>query len=91
MTIWFTSDHHFGHDNIVDYASRPFSVEEQDGIMIERWNSVVGPNDIVHHLGDFSLSEDIEYVASIFAQLNGNIYFIATHFHHDRRWLSRLS
>ena len=57
MNIWFTSDHHFGHKNILEYEkeARPFScLEEMHEILIERWNSVVKPNDIVWHLGDFA-------------------------------------
>lgn len=52
---FFTSDHHFGHKNIIDFESRPFSgVEEMNAAMIESWNSVVGREDKVFHLGDFS-------------------------------------
>lgn len=56
MTTWFTSDHHFGHRNIIDYCDRPFdSVEEMTEVMIERWNSRVGTGDIVYYGGDFSM------------------------------------
>lgn len=54
--VFFTSDTHFNHWNIVGYCNRPFqSVEEMNREMIHRWNSVVGSLDTVYHLGDFGL------------------------------------
>ena len=53
--IWFTSDTHFGHLNIMKYCKRPFkSIEEHDEELIRRWNERVKPNDTVYHLGDFA-------------------------------------
>lgn len=54
---WFTSDHHFGHSNILKFEpeARPFAdLEEMHYRLIERWNKVVAPNDKVYHLGDFA-------------------------------------
>ena len=52
--IFFTSDSHFGHENIIRFCKRPFnSVREMNEELIHRWNSKVRPNDIVFHLGDF--------------------------------------
>jgi calcineurin-like phosphoesterase family protein len=57
MTVWFTSDNHFGHYNIIKYCDRPFaSVWEMNQAMIERWNSVVSDEDEVYHLGDFLMN-----------------------------------
>lgn len=54
MKIFYTADHHFGHEKIIDYEERIFlSVEEMDVFMIKRWNEVVGNDDLVYHLGDF--------------------------------------
>ncbi len=70
MTIFFTSDHHFSHKNIIQLCNRPFnSVEEMDEEMIKRWNSVVKTTDIVWYLGDFSLS--IKPVENYLHRLNG--------------------
>ena len=56
--IFFSSDHHFYHSNIIRYCQRPFlSVEEMNEEMVRRWNTVVQPEDIVYYLGDFSLAK----------------------------------
>ncbi len=56
MYIWFTSDHHSGHKNIIEYCSRPFaSVDEMNEALVAAWNDCVAPIDTVYYLGDFSL------------------------------------
>jgi calcineurin-like phosphoesterase family protein len=70
---WYTSDHHFGHKNIIALNSRPFtSVEEMDEALIARWNSVVGPDDVVYHLGDFSFGPQAHYLP----RLNGEKHLV---------------
>ena len=59
MTTFFTADTHFGHANIIKYCHRPFgSAAKMDHELIRRWNSVVGDNDIVWHLGDFCFGNE---------------------------------
>lgn len=75
--IYFISDMHFHHNNIIDFANRPFlSVEEMNMKMIENWNNVVQKDDIVYHLGDFSMKSNKEEVNKILNQLNGNITLV---------------
>ncbi|MBX9690909.1 MAG: metallophosphoesterase [Cyanobacteria bacterium] len=81
MTIWFTSDHHFGHANIIKYCERPFnSVAHMNASMVGAWNGVVAPADIVYYLGDFAMQPHL--VAEILPQLNGTKILIAGN--HDR-------
>jgi len=85
MRIFFTSDHHFGHGNIIKYTGRPFSnAREMDEIMIERWNEVVSKWDLVYCLGDLTLRNDgTKYLA----KLNGRIFVLCYPWHHDKRWI----
>ena len=87
MKVFFTSDHHFSHANIIKYTNRPFSdVNEMDTELIKRWNESVGSNDKVFHLGDFMFGKPIK-AAKYFAKLNGQIHILANHWHHDKGWL----
>ena len=46
--VFFTSDLHFGHTNVITFDKRPFStVEEMDEELIKRWNKKVGKGDLV--------------------------------------------
>lgn len=84
--VWFTSDTHFGHANIIKYCNRPFaSVDEMNEEIIKRWNSVVGANDLVWHLGDFALG-GYKNVLDIVPQLNGKINLVMGN--HDIRHIS---
>lgn len=80
--VYFTSDHHFGHKNIIDFESRPFSdTDEMNEYMISSWNAIVGTADKVFHLGDFSfLNQD--KTREIVNKLNG--YKILIMGNHDR-------
>jgi calcineurin-like phosphoesterase family protein len=69
--IFFISDHHFYHRNIIIYCNRPFDgIDIMNKFMIERWNRVVSSNDLVIFGGDFALSSK-EGQQEIFNQLNG--------------------
>jgi len=75
-TIWFTSDQHWGHGNIIRFSKRPYAnVEEMNERLIENWNRVVGPQDLVYHLGDVFLTTT-EEARQIRSRLNGRICLI---------------
>lgn len=74
--IYFTSDSHWGHKNIIDYCNRPFSsVEEMDEKLIENWNNVISQDDIIFHLGDICFGGATTW-DSILPKLNGHIHLI---------------
>ena len=74
--IWFTSDTHFSHYNIIKYCDRPYSWEEHDEVLIENWNSVVGKKDRVFHLGDFGFGSPDKLYKNVACRLNGKITLI---------------
>jgi len=81
--IYFTADTHFGHGNIIKLCNRPFeSGKEHDWELIERWNSLVRPEDTVYHLGDFGFGSP-NFLSSIRERLNGKIHMVWGN--HDKR------
>lgn len=82
--IFFISDTHFNHNNIIEYCDRPFkNVNEMNRVIIDNWNRVVSDEDIVYFLGDFALGSNVEEIYKKLKEvLNGTIYFLRGN--HDR-------
>ena len=69
--IYFTSDLHFGHKNVIRFDNRPFTtIEEMDEELIKRWNNKVKDDDTVYILGDISWYND-EKTCEILGRLKG--------------------
>jgi calcineurin-like phosphoesterase family protein len=80
--IYFTSDQHFGHKNILHLCKRPYkTIEEMDKALIENWNSVVTPDDTVYVLGDFAYKMG-KRLSEYVKPLNGHKHLITGN--HDR-------
>ncbi|WP_124115298.1 metallophosphoesterase family protein [Paenibacillus xylanexedens] len=74
MSVWYTSDSHFSHNNIIQHENRPFNTtEEMNKYLIEQWNNTVSSNDTVYHLGDLVFG-GITRWESIIPRLNGKIH-----------------
>ena len=87
MNIWFTADTHFGHRGILKHCHRPWdTIEEMNDGLIENWNEVVKPKDVVWHLGDFGWGPDID---NWVLRLNGTINLLLGN--HDDRHKKRLT
>ena len=72
--VFFTSDTHFGSEKAMNFSLRPFkTVEEMNWKLIENWNKVVHPNDIVYHLGDFGDLWPIQYLNGKIILIEGNV------------------
>jgi len=82
VNTFFTADTHFGHANIIRHCDRPFAdVEAMNRGITDRWNAVVGPHDLVYHLGDFAMG-DAQRWPEYRAALNGRIVLVLGN--HDR-------
>jgi calcineurin-like phosphoesterase family protein len=69
--LYFTSDTHFGHANILVYCSRPFKDQyHMDEVMIQNWNNTVSNEDIIIHAGDFCWGGKGEWI-HLLHRLNG--------------------
>lgn len=76
MTILFTSDTHFGHENVIKYSKRPFADKhEMNEALIRNWNAMVKPDDTIYHLGDVCFMGVTE-AQKTFDRLNGKIHLI---------------
>ncbi len=70
--VWFTSDYHMGHRNIIGLCERPFAdVDTMEREIIARHNALVGPNDDVYDLGDFAFRCTPEHAAECLRKLTG--------------------
>ena len=80
--VFFTSDLHFRHGNIIKYCNRPFeTVQEQTEKLIENWNKTVPDTATVFILGDFAFASKNQW-RGILNQLTGKKYLILGN--HDR-------
>lgn len=73
MAIYFVSDLHFGHTNILKYEPKYRnynSIKEMNINLIKEWNELITKNDIVYNLGDFFFGCSVEQAEIILKQLN---------------------
>ena len=93
--IWIVSDTHFMHKNILTFrddkgelirGKRFSDVQDMDETMIENWNSVVKPGDLVYHLGDVMMGPKEEF-AKMWPRLAGSKRLIVGN-HDDIKYLS---
>ena len=69
--IYFTSDLHFGHEGMIQFANRPFQNEnEMDEALIRNWNTTVPDDGLVFVLGDIGVAP-ANRMKEIFDKLNG--------------------
>lgn len=81
--IWFTSDLHFAHKNIVRFTQRgkETTQAQHDEWLVCRLNEYVRPEDTLYHIGDLSFARDREQTARILDQIvcNNIILFKGNH------------
>lgn len=80
--IYYISDMHFGHENVLTFDRRPFqSVEEMAETIVSRWNARITNEDTVYVLGDAFWKGEAQSM-EIFRRLNGHKHLICGN--HDR-------
>ena len=83
MTIYFTSDLHLGHKNIIEYTGRPYkNIDEMDEVLISNWNARVTAYDEVYILGDVALCP-VDRAIQCLRRMNGIKYLVEGN--HDYR------
>ena len=82
--LFFTSDPHFFHKNIIKYCDRPFSdVDEMNEALIHAWNKVVPEDGVVFVLGDVTMGSTTSAIKWVMHQLKGTKYLAIGN--HDRK------
>lgn len=83
--IFITSDTHFFHARAIKLCNRPFSdMKQMNDHMLDRINTLVGPGDILFHLGDLCFRDNtrpevshMKCCAEILSQIRcNNIHFV---------------
>ena len=86
--IYFTSDLHLGHENVLKWRKVFSSIEEMDNILISNWNHRVHANDFVIIIGDLIFRNNNsakEYLSS----LKGKKILVKGN--HDTEWIKEFS
>lgn len=87
--IYYTSDLHLGHKNVIRLCGRPFAdVDEMDEILINNWNKTVHADDEVYILGDlmFRAEREPEWYLK---RLKGKKRLILGN--HDSSWINKVN
>lgn len=81
--IWFSSDYHLGHKNVIKYDNRPYdNITEMNESIILNHNKLVAHDDDFYFLGDFSFA-NVEQTERFLQRLNGRKFFIKGN--HDKK------
>ena len=81
--VYFTSDTHFNHSNIIKFCDRPFKdIEDMNNSIICNWNSKVPIDGLIFILGDFAWG-GFPVWEKLVSQLNGRKILIKGN--HDMR------
>jgi len=87
MNYWFTSDEHYGHENVIKFNNRPFeNIHEMNDGLIKRHNEVVNKGDVVIHAGDFCWKNNEKGAKEFLDRLNGTHILLKGS--HDN-WMNR--
>jgi calcineurin-like phosphoesterase family protein len=84
--IWFSSDQHFGHANILRFRPTPWAtdLDAHNSYLVNRWNERVQPDDEVWVLGDFIMGPKDDTLPHFVNRLMGRIRLVPGN--HDGPW-----
>lgn len=87
--IYFTSDTHFGHENVIRFTGRPYeAVAQMNHALVANINARVLPRDELYILGDFSFRTTVEDAKAIREQIRcERVHLIPGN--HDKDWASK--
>jgi len=86
--LFFTSDPHFYHANIIKYCDRPYhNAKSMTEDLIKKWNETVPEDGHIFMLGDLSMTAKTDAIKWVMHQLNGTKYLIIGN--HDRSNVAR--
>lgn len=76
--IYFCSDLHFFHDNIITHCKRPCTVSEHTDWILNIVSKPLRDNDIMYHVGDFAYGRNVKLndIVDIISRLKGKWKFI---------------
>ena len=84
--IWFTSDTHFGHANVLEFCDRPYAdIDAMNRGLVRAINALVAPRDHLYVLGDFSYKLTVEEAQRIRERIMcENVHLVPGN--HDKDW-----
>ena len=88
MKTFITADLHFGHANMMKFNpdTRQYrDADHMNAMLVQEWNTTVGVDDLVYHLGDFAFLQASKATA-IARMLNGRKILIQGN--HDHKLLN---
>jgi len=93
VDIYFTSDWHLSHENIIQYSGRPFrNAREMDEALLTLHNETVRPQDHVYNLGDVTMlrGSGAHRIERLLERFNGHKrLLLGNHDHCSAQWYLR--
>lgn len=88
MSVFFVSDLHLGHENVLSIRTQFHDIDEHDDFLIEKWNNKVKKHDEVYILGDLSFRSS-NPITDYLARMNGKKHLIVGN--HDGYWMRKMN
>lgn len=76
QNIYFISDLHLFHKNVINFDNRPFkSVQDMNDSLVKNWNDKITDDAIIFYMGDLSF-QSFNKTKEVISELKGKKYFI---------------